>query len=161
MQTKKLILKVVSCLFGVLAFLSMLFPFVLTMTTLYTGDVSTHKQSIDSFLEWVEVLSLKLDNLWVWQMSYVIMIILLALIGVTMVLLIVQTLLNNKILATILKWTTIVSIIVAVMFIVTFVVGCVLRFGSTEYSSWAVFPHAGPVVMAVSAITSFSFALKS
>lgn len=161
MQTKKLILKVVSCLFGVLAFLSMLFPFVLTMTTLYTGDVSTHKQSTDSFLEWVEVLSLKLDNLWVWQMSYVIMIILLVLIGVTMVLLIVQTLLNNKILATILKWTTIVSIIVAVMFIVTFVVGCVLRFGSTKYSSWAVFPHAGPVVMAVSAIISFSLALKS
>ena len=99
-------------------------------------------------------------NYGLWQVSRVLMFIVLAVIAVVGVLAFVQLFVNNKALALTTKITGIVSIVLTAVFFVCFLIGGGLAsYPTVSGNGVSFFPHVGPILLTLFGILSASFAL--
>ncbi|MBE5738859.1 MAG: hypothetical protein E7354_03955 [Clostridiales bacterium] len=163
MTTKKLVLKIISIVLAVVSYISMAFPFVISLISREIDQFqpSVHSSELMSFGTWNKVLEGSGKNLWGWKVSRVIMIILLIVILAMITISIIQFFLNNSSLDKVLKYISISGIVLASLFILFFFIGCILEFGNAEFVSVAVFPHVGSSLLGISALISSILTLKS
>lgn len=162
MKTKTLVLRIISIILGVLAYVSMAFPFVVTKTSRYFMNADTiHSSDNMSLSKWWEVLKYDGDKLWGWKISRVLMLIVLIVTLLILTTIVLKFFMKNKYIDIAFKYLALAGIILASLFIVFFFIGCVLQFGSSEIISTAVFPHAGSSILGISSLASSILALKS
>ena len=82
----------------------MLFPFVISNYTLYTQHDSKSYSETMSFKNWLEVLKIDSDIMWAWQLSRVLMIVVLILVTLVSVTSIVNIFIKKKISKNIFKY---------------------------------------------------------
>ena len=162
MKTKNLVLKIISVILSVVAFISMAFPFVLTMISrIIPNHDSIHSSQSMLFSDWITLLGKDSESLWGWKTARVIMIILFIVLLLIIIGTVLQFFMKNKYVDMAYKYLSIAGIVLAGLFIVFFIIGCVLQFGNTEFSSVAVFPHAGSSILGVSSLISSILSLVS
>ncbi len=143
-----LVTRIVAIALAVLTFVSMAFKFV--VGTIKVGNTKTSEAG--SFSDWNEILGGSGDNLGWWKTAKVFMIIAFVVVAVLAVIAVIQFFYNHKVLSMIMKFGGIVGIVVAVAFIALFIVGCIVL-GEESYGVAITYgPHAGPIVLALSAI---------
>lgn len=161
MNKKCLGLKIGGIVCSVVAFLAMLFPFVISNYTLYTQHDSKSYSETMSFKNWLEVLKIDSDKMWAWQLSRVLMIVVLILVALVSVTSIVNIFIKKKISKNIFKYVSVAGIVLSSLFVVFFFIGCLLQFSSGQYASGVVFPHVGSILLGVSSLVASILNLKS
>ncbi len=150
-----LIARIVVIAFAVLSFVAMTFKFYAVITSYGSRSNS---QSAD-FEQWIDGLASDADDIGWWKTSRVFMIITLVVVAILAVVAVVQFFYNHKILNMIAKFGGIAGIVLAIVFLLTFIVGCVKLSSEVYNLTLTVIPHAGPIVMAVSSIVASACAV--
>ena len=154
MKVKDLIIKILCIVFGVMAFVSMLLPFLILKTTTDYGVGAITNTNTVSFSRWWEVLQGDSERLWANKIAAVLMIFVFVLIALIITFTIIRFFVNKKMLNKINKVVAILCIVASILFIIFFIIGCFLQFSSTKYSLYTVMPHAGPIVILVAGLVA-------
>ena len=149
-----LVTSIISIALAVFSFVCMAFKFI--STTAKVGDES-YTQNIN-FSDWLEIFdsSILPDSINWWQTARVFLIITLVVVAIVAVLALVQLFVSNKFLALVLKIASIVGIVVALIYLIAMIGGCIaisMDFSSDFYTiSYG--PHIGATLLGVSALAS-------
>ena len=149
-----LVTSIISIALAVFSFVCMAFKFI--SITAKVGDES-YTQNIN-FSDWLEIFdsSMLPDSINWWQTARVFLIITLVVVAIVAVLALVQLFVSNKFLALVLKIASIVGIVVALIYLIAMIGGCIaisMDFSSDFYTiSYG--PHIGATLLGVSALAS-------
>lgn len=129
---------------AVLSFVAMAFKFGSAKSDFdsQSFDLGEWFDSIESGMEF------KVEGMGWWNTAKIFMIIALVIVGILAVIAILQFFMDNKIFSLLMKFGGIAGIVVAVVFVVTLVAGCISL--SSDYVSYL--PHAGSILLAIGTI---------
>lgn len=150
-----LVTSIISIALAVFSFVCMAFKFI--SITAKGGDKSnTQNINFSDWLEFFDYSSILPDSINWWQTARVFLIITLVVVAIVAVLALVQLFVSNKFLALVLKIASIVGIVVALVYLIAMIGGCIALsidfssdFGTVSYG-----PHIGATLLGVSALAS-------
>lgn len=149
-----LVTSIISIALAVFSFVCMAFKFI--SITAKVGDKS-NTQNIN-FSDWLEIFdsSMLPDSINWWQTARVFLIITLVVVAIVAVLALVQLFVSNKFLALVLKIASIVGIVVALVYLIAMIGGCIARSidSSSDFVTVSYGPHIGATLLGVSALAS-------
>ncbi len=149
---KGLIKSIVASVFAVLSFVALAVPFFVGISS-FKGHSTSASGSLS---DWTKFLDSGAEKLGLWKLSEVLMIILLICLVVAIALAFVSVWVDNKIVAVLQKVFAIVTLVLSIVFIICFVAGGLVygaQYSGGDYSL-VYLPHAGPVMLAVTALVA-------
>ncbi len=153
-SNKGLIFGILALITAAMSFISLAFQFISTEITL--GSTTSTKSS--GLTEWFDIISdlQDTDNILGWNVAKIFLIITLVLVGLLLIALVVRFFIKNKYLDVIIKVISLLSILGALVFFISTVVGCgklstVVDAGNLGSSSYRYIAH-----IAIYFITIFS-----
>ena len=161
MKSNGLVKKIVGAVLSALVFLGFAFPFYLVQTS--AGDSTNSKNY--SWQDWLDTIDgynkVESDKIGWWNASKVFYIILFVVLSLVAVALIVSIFVDNKILAQVTKWVAVVGLIVAILSIVTMLIGGIMLSSSNNIGSLTYLPSAGAIVVSLLGIIGTSVAISA
>lgn len=161
MKSNGLVKKIVGAVLSALVFLGFAFPFYLVQTS--AGDSTNSKNY--SWQDWLDTIDgynkVESDKIGWWNASKVFYIILFVLLSLVAVALIVSIFVDNKIFIQITKWVAVASLIVAILSIVTMLIGGIMLSSSGSVISRTYLPSLGAIVVSLLGIIGTSVAISA
>ncbi len=160
MKNKSLILKIITLTLSCLTFVSLFFPFVVVKTAM------TNKQTI-SFMDnlnlsgWQNYLKVENSKIWIWQLSNILMIITLILIGLIMVVTVLKFFIEKDILNKVCKYLSASVMLLASAFIIFFITGAFSQATISSVFTTFLYPHIGPMLLGIFAILASVSSFKT
>lgn len=148
-----LISSCVGVLAVVLAFVSLAFNWI-TMTLGKTSEPMARG-------DWNKLLQAEISEVNMWKASRVFMIITLVVAAVVAVLLLVNLFYENKLLAQITKWVSLALIVLAAVYLIVFIVGCINYASLSGALDITVMPNAGPICLTLFSVVAGVFGMLS
>ena len=163
MKSNGLVKKIVGAVLSLLAFVGLALPFY--VITLSSSAVDTTSSTTGSWQEWLDSIEsgnkVNLDEMAGWSASKVFYIILFVLLSLVAVALIVSIFVDNKIFIQITKWVAVASLIVAILSIVTMLIGGIMLSSSGSVVSTTYLPSLGAIVVSLLGIVGTSVAISA
>lgn len=163
MKSNGLVKKIVGAVLSLLAFVGLALPFY--VMTLSSSAVDTTSSTTGSWQEWLDTIEsgnkVNLDEMAGWNASKVFYIILFVLLSLVAVALIVSIFVDNKIFIQITKWVAVASLIVAILSIVTMLIGGIMLSSSGSVVSRTYLPSLGAIVVSLLGIIGTSVAISA
>lgn len=161
MKSNGLVKKIVGAVLSLLAFIGLALPFC--VITFSMGDES-HSET-GTWQEWLDTIEsgnkVNWDEMAGWNASKVFYIILFVLLSLVAVALIVSIFVDNKIFIQITKWVAVASLIVAILSIVTMLIGGIMLSSSGSVVSTTYLPSLGAIVVSLLGIIGTSVAISA
>lgn len=161
MKSNGLVKKIVGAVLSLLAFIGLALPFF--VVTWSAGDES-HSETY-TWQEWLDTIEsgnkVNWDEMAGWNASKVFYIILFVLLSLVAVALIVSIFVDNKIFIQITKWVAVASLIVAILSIVTMLIGGIMLSSSGSVVSTTYLPSLGAIVVSLLGIIGTSVAISA
>lgn len=163
MKSNGLVKKIVGAVLSLLAFVGLALPFY--VITLSSSAVDTTSSTTGSWQEWLDLIKsgneVGSEDLAGWNASKIFYIILFVVLSLVAVALIVSIFVDNKILAQVTKWVAVAGLIVAILSIVTMLIGGIMLSSSGSVISATYLPSAGAIVVSLLGIVGTSVAISA
>ena len=152
MKTKNLIMKIIGIIAGAMSFVAMALPFLALQNTVKVGDAKTSSTESIGFADWKKLLEVESDKIWAWQISNILLIATLVLVGLILAMALLSFFVKNKNLQKANKFVSIITVVVAVLYLIFFVIGCFVQSYSGTIYSATFFPHFGAALLGLGAL---------
>ena len=160
MKNKSLILKIITLTLSCLTFISLFLPFVVVKTAM-TNDATINFIDNLKLNGWQDYLKVENSKIWLWQLSNILMIITLVLVGLIIVVTVVKFFFEKDLINKINKYLSASVMVLASAFIIFFIIGALSQAFVSGIFTTSLFPHIGPMLLGIFAILSSISSFKT